>query len=120
MKILILDDSFEILRILEKTLSEKLFFDVVKFCNPKEALDYLAQEVVDLIITDYSMPIMNGDEFIKEVKQKIDTPIIGMSSLGQYQRYLEDAGAFTSVYKGSDFFQESVLEAINLIPQKTC
>ena len=39
--------------------------------NGKAALDILAEQKFDLILSDYSMPGMNGLELLKEVKEKI-------------------------------------------------
>ena len=66
----IVDDE-PIIRIgMEKMLDWKaLGFEIVCMAqNGKQALEQLQVEQVDLIITDIEMPIMNGLEFIKEVR----------------------------------------------------
>ncbi|WP_054739744.1 response regulator [Cellulosilyticum ruminicola] len=50
---------------------EEMGFEITCIAqNGKQALEQLETERVDLIITDIEMPIMNGLDFIKEVREK--------------------------------------------------
>ena len=50
---------------------EELGFEVACMAqNGKQALEQLELESIDLIITDIEMPVMNGLDFIKEVREK--------------------------------------------------
>lgn len=49
--------------------------------NGKAALDILAEQKFDLILSDYSMPGMNGLELLKEVKEKYPDTAFGMITL---------------------------------------
>ncbi|WP_409439263.1 HD domain-containing phosphohydrolase [Psychromonas sp. GE-S-Ul-11] len=42
---------------------------VIDFADPNEALKWLTTHPVDLIITDYKMPDLNGIEFIQKVRE---------------------------------------------------
>ena len=42
--------------------------EVHAFGNPREALDWLAANPVDLVITDYKMPEMNGADFVRALR----------------------------------------------------
>ncbi len=68
-KILYVDDD----KLLTSTFAALMKFegydDVVIYNNPQEALEYLKLEPVDLIISDFLMPEMNGLEFLKEAKR---------------------------------------------------
>ena len=49
------------------------------FENPQSALDWMMDKKVDLVVTDFQMPGMNGAEFVSECRRKIlcfDVPII--------------------------------------------
>ncbi|QBG46098.1 response regulator [Verrucomicrobia bacterium S94] len=64
MKIVIIDNDTSILRSLELVLRAD-GHEVVTFSNPKEMLFHvIRKERVDVLLTDYSMPEMNGDELI--------------------------------------------------------
>lgn len=47
-------------------------YNVIKAHSGAEALQYARANKVDLIITDYKMPVMNGVELIYELKQMAD------------------------------------------------
>ena len=67
--ILVADDDLLMVRLLDFTLSSKKF-DVLKAFNGREALEVLGKRNsnVDLIITDYSMPIVNGLELANSIR----------------------------------------------------
>jgi len=53
--------------------------EVHPFDNPKAAFEWMRDKTIDLIVTDYLMPDMNGAEFVRECRQKLkcfDVPII--------------------------------------------
>ena len=62
-KILILDDNKDFVQIMGEHLSEN--FDCVTSTSGPDALDKLVDPSFRLVVTDYSMPDMNGDEFLK-------------------------------------------------------
>jgi len=75
--IFIIDDSATVIMSLKTTL-EMNGYAVESASNGKMALDKMASGFKpDLIITDLNMPIMNGLEFIKNVRQILKfTPIL--------------------------------------------
>lgn len=74
-KVILVDDHQLFLEGLKATLNNDIIIDVVNTFNKAEnALTFLKQESVDLVITDISMPEINGIEFIKKLK-KFDTHI---------------------------------------------
>lgn len=83
-KILIVEDSDITLYKLKAVLI-RLGYDVTAFDNPLKAMEWLnsIEQVPDLIISDVSMPGMNGYEFIHQIKGKEKTkkiPIILLTS----------------------------------------
>ncbi len=66
--IFVVDDEQMITTTLSTLLKMVLKFDVRAFNDPQQALDsdVLASKHVDLIITDFMMPGMNGIEFLKK------------------------------------------------------
>lgn len=73
MRVLTVDDSRTILAMLHHTLTGA-GFEVLQAEDGKKGLDVLKTEDVDVVITDINMPVMDGIEFIKNVR-----------SSGQYQ-----------------------------------
>ncbi|PCJ55385.1 MAG: hypothetical protein COA79_20895 [Planctomycetota bacterium] len=66
MKILVVDDNKHIVEMLAKYLSTR--HNISSFVDPEEALEYYkGNSEVDVVITDFEMPNMNGDELIKKI-----------------------------------------------------
>jgi DNA-binding NtrC family response regulator len=67
--VLIVDDEVNVLSSLERTLRNEEYA-VLTASSAAEALDILHTKTVDLIISDIGMPVMNGLELLKMVKEK--------------------------------------------------
>jgi len=81
-KILIVDDSPSVLAILEDMLAE-LGYDVAAASDGKQACQLLETNRYDLIITDLTMPVMDGIAFVQSAKQMPNckfVPIVMLSS----------------------------------------
>jgi len=69
-KIITVDDSSTMRRIIKNTLIKIGFSNILEAGNGIEALEVLAQNNVDLIITDWNMPEMDGLTFVKTLRAK--------------------------------------------------
>jgi YesN/AraC family two-component response regulator len=67
--ILIVDDENMVTKTLSMLLGLEGFSNVTTFNSPHEALDYLKEHEVDLIISDFIMPQMNGIDFLENAKK---------------------------------------------------
>ena len=77
--ILTVDDSSTMRRIIKNTLNKIGFGNVLEAGNGVEALEVLSKNSVDLIITDWNMPEMDGLTFVKTVranKEYDEVPIL--------------------------------------------
>ncbi len=82
--ILIVDDELEIIEYVKRFLEEEGFRVYLKETG-KKALDllYSGSVDIDLVITDISMPDMNGYELFKRIKMfDPDIPIVMMTGFG--------------------------------------
>jgi len=68
--ILILDDEFDIMSIFTLAL-EQQGYHVIGFTEPLLALDHFQKnsDRYGLVISDLRMPVMNGYQFVKKVKE---------------------------------------------------
>lgn len=91
-KIVVVEDSVLLSRMVETSLNRAGYYNIVKFNNGREAWDYLLQikndsdiyDKVSLIITDIEMPQMDGHRLTRLVKSddKLKSiPLIIFSSL---------------------------------------
>lgn len=65
--ILVVDDEFGILEVLEAILSDA-GFKVISAMNGQEAMALLQEEVPDLVIVDFMMPLLDGAGVIKAMR----------------------------------------------------
>ena len=87
--ILIIDDNQDLNSMITDHL-RGLKYKVFQAYNGKEGLDIVQKEVIDLIVADIEMPIMDGLEFLKEIKiipHLSFIPIIMFTNIGseEYQ-----------------------------------
>jgi len=114
--ILVVDDSITT-RTLEQNILENQGYNVTVAVNGKEAWDLLQKQEFALVITDISMPIMDGFTLTEQIKQseKLNRlPVIIVTSLGsdaEKKRGL-DAGANAYIIK-NEFESGELLEIIN-------
>lgn len=71
MRVLTVDDSRTMLAMLHHTLSGA-GYEVLQADDGQKGLDVLKGEDVDVVITDINMPVMDGIEFIKNVRASGD------------------------------------------------
>ncbi len=106
-KVLYVEDDLDIQRSMRDYLS-KFFLEVVSASNGKEGLDAYSQGDFDLVVTDLSMPVMNGIEMIKAIK-KIDAEqlvlVTSAHSESEYMSGAIEAGIDGYVIKPFNFEQ---------------
>ena len=96
-KILIVDDDRKILGATKDILAPK-GYTVRTAGNGKEGLAAVDEEEPDLVITDISMPDMEGIEFIRKLAQrKLNIPIIAMSGNPIGKQFMQAAVLFGAV-----------------------
>ncbi|WP_445576734.1 PAS domain S-box protein [Pseudomonas sp. E141] len=84
LKVLLVDDSRDVLEVLHMLL-EMEGAEVNAFGDPQEALNAAQTNVYNLIISDIGMPVMNGHQLIKkirEMKHLGQTPAIALTGYG--------------------------------------
>ena len=79
-KVLIIEDDFMLSDAFAMTLKFAKY-DVHISENGKKALEYLKTETRDIILLDVLMPVMDGREFLKKIKNKNDVPVVVLSNL---------------------------------------
>lgn len=99
-RILIVDDERQITRVLSRGLTTK-GYDVHVAADGEAALQTFVDWHPDLVITDLSMPNMNGLELCRRLRNFSEVPIIILSVKGEERAKVEalDAGADDYVTK---------------------
>ena len=102
--ILVVDDDGDIRDILSETLNS-LGYRVITAANGQECLDKVDKEGPELVLLDIEMPVKNGLEVLKELRQKgRDTTAIMITAYGTIERAVQamQEGAFDFVTKPFD------------------
>ncbi len=115
LKFLFVEDEKDLLDIISETLA-KLGVEFLTAKNGEEGLAVLKEHSseIDIIVTDISMPIMNGLEMIKEVKTLYpDLEIIIMTAHteSKYMTEAKERGVNDYLLKPFDFIK--FIELIN-------
>jgi len=86
LKILVVDDSSTMRRIIKNTLNRLGYKDLLEAEHGADAWNVLQQNPdVNVLITDWNMPEMNGLELVKKVRAEekyVDMPIIMVTTEG--------------------------------------
>jgi signal transduction histidine kinase len=122
--ILIVDDEPNNTQII-KDLLEFEGYGVLTAENGREALNLLEKNSLDLVITDYEMPVMDGFELLKSVSRGYpDLPVIMLT--GQYREDINKAiatlkeGAYDYLTKPADLtkLRKAVITALHISQTK--
>lgn len=122
--VLVVDDSLPMRAVIKKTLKAS-GFDVGRFFdagNGKEALAVLKQEWLDLVLTDYNMPDMNGMELISSMKgdEVLKTiPVVVITTEGSQQRVKEFLDKGAADYIKKPFTPEEIRNKLTRIMGET-
>jgi len=101
-KILIVDDDQDVLDTLKFALKLE-GYEVMSAANGHDALNTLHASVIDLVITDIKMPMMNGVELIRRIRESDDgieiIALTGHATVETAIDVLKNGGAFDFLRK---------------------
>ncbi|MGE5294631.1 MAG: PAS domain-containing protein [Solirubrobacterales bacterium] len=121
LRVLLVDDHKVVREGLAALLASEQDLDVVGHAaNGREAIDMAAELRPDVVVMDVAMPVMDGDEAARHIKQQLpQIRIVGLSMFHEAvaaERMLK-AGADAYLLKTSP--AEELLSAIRGIPRRT-
>lgn len=99
-KLLIIDDDRVFCNLLTKHFGEG--YAAMGFSDPREAVAYLGENTVDVVLTDLSMPVLDGMEVLRLVKSESpDTDVIIMTAFAKVETAVEamKKGAYDYIIK---------------------
>lgn len=118
--ILIVDDS-RLIRMKHAAMVEGLGYSALAADNGMQGLETLTQSKVDLIIADLNMPIMDGYDFVREVRKMPEfsgTPIIVASTEAGEEDIRRAYLAGADLYLTKPVDSETIRERIELLLEK--
>jgi len=99
--ILIVDDEKNYPKIIGEILGEEGYTSLTA-SSGMEALEYLNNEPIDLVLTDVKMPGISGIQLLEKIKEiNPDMPVIIMTAYGSVEKAVEamHKGAYTFILK---------------------
>ena len=120
-KILIVDDDRDILDVLKITL-ETEGYEVVEAHDGCEALEIVKKITPDLLITDFKMPGMCGDELCSILKQDIlvqHVPIIMLTGKGEIADKVHGINAGADDYIVKPFEPQELVARVRMALRRT-
>ena len=104
--ILLVDDEEMVLTSIDSFLTLETQYNVVTFISAKKALKYIKSNSVDLVISDYVMPEMDGIAFlakVREIKPEIPRIILtGYADKENAIKAINEVGLFQYIEKPWD------------------
>jgi DNA-binding NtrC family response regulator len=104
--IVLVDDEEMVLTSLRSILSLETEYEVQTFTSAREALGYITNNNVDLVVSDYLMPEMDGISFlakVREVKPEIPRIILtGYADKENAIKAINEVGLFQYIEKPWD------------------
>ncbi len=113
-KILAVDDDVAIVRMIEFKL-KAAGLEVTCAFNGQEALDKIAVDKPDLLITDINMPQMTGIELVRQLKKSVQTrdiPVIILTARGEDEQREEAMQIGANVFVNKPFSPGKLLEIV--------
>ncbi|HIJ89682.1 MAG TPA: response regulator [Deltaproteobacteria bacterium] len=117
-KVLVVDDSLVMRRIIGNHLRALGYSNILEADNGKKALRILEEERVDLILSDWCMRVMHGIEVLRSVRKNEATkniPFIMVTAEAQPHLILEAIRAQVSDYVVKPFTRENLRESIEKV-----
>jgi len=118
--VLIVDDSTPMREVIKKVVKASGFNlgTIFEASNGREALDLLDREWLDLVLSDYNMPEMDGLELLDEMKKNeslMSIPVVMITTEGSNQRVEEFLNKGAMAYIKKPFSPEEIKEKLNRI-----
>ena len=120
-KILVVDDDLDLVEIIQRRL-EYYKWEVAAASNGKEGLEKAANEKPDVIVLDIKMPVMNGHEMLRHLRQHPelkDIPVIICSLSCKVQDITTASSYNISGYVTKPFYcMELIDKTLNILENR--
>ena len=114
-RVVVIDDDYPIRLLIEKVLESK--YKVDAFNNVAKAMEHMTQSGnPDVIITDIKLPVIDGKDFLKNIKTSGrfgDIPVVVVSSWNDEETKNECSKAGADAYIQKPFDPQVVVKIID-------
>ena len=120
-KILVVDDDLTLRKVLENSLEQR-GYQVISVASAKDALALFARDVPDIIVSDVSMPEMDGFEFCRELRSQPSgklIPFIFLSAKNELADRIQGHTIGADSYLTKPFAMEELLANIEALIERS-
>ncbi len=120
-KILVVDDDLTLRKVLQNSLEQK-GYQVISVASAKSALVKFNQDVPDIIISDVSMPEMDGFEFCRQLRSQPSgklIPFIFLSAKNEVEDRIQGHTIGADSYLTKPFEMKELLANIEALIERT-
>lgn len=117
MKVLVVDDSSTMRRIVVNSLQKSGTYTIIEAENGEEALARYTPDV-GLVLTDWNMPVMSGLDFVKALRARPEAagvPIIMVTTRGVREDVLAAVSAGVTNYIVKPFTPAVLKEKVDMV-----
>mgnify|MGYP003347687841 CR=1 FL=1 len=121
MRVLVVDDSTTMRRIIANTLKKLGYEDIAEAGDGTEGLQAVSQAKPGLILTDWNMPKMDGREFVRSLRTLPDmaaVPVLMVTTHAEKSDVVLALQAGVNDYVVKPFTPEILKEKIELVMSK--
>ncbi len=109
---LVVDDS-KVIRKVARRILEEMNFQIMEAVDGQDALEQCLQEAPDVILLDWNMPVMNGIDFLRSLRERaeIKQPVVVFCTTENDMAHIRtamEAGANEYIMKP---FDREIIEA---------
>ncbi len=106
--VLIVDDEAEIVELLDYYMKNN-GYKVYKAYNGQEAVAIFEREEIDIVLLDIMMPVYDGKEVLRRIRQTSHVPVLFLSAKG------EDLDKIEGLFLGADDYLSKPFNPMELI-----
>ena len=118
MQLLLVDDDSDIRSLLVDLLSLE-GYEIDQAENGKKALEKLAKHEYSLILLDVMMPVMDGIETLKQIRQYYDTPVLMLTARGDDDDRVQGLELGADDYLAKPFNDRELIARIKAILRRS-
>lgn len=112
--ILAVDDEIHMLKLLERIIKEKTPYHIEITNNPLEVSGILEEKTFDLIITDLKMPVVDGIDLLRMIKeQEREEEVIIITAFGSLESATEALSRGVFDYITKPFKKEQIISTVD-------
>ncbi len=117
-RILLIDDEKRMLDLLTLYLTPYQY-ECIQFQSGRDALTFLKKEEADIILLDIMMPVMDGWDTLKEIREFSNIPVIMLTARNDKDDIVRGLQAGADDYVAKPFNEEELIARMEAVMRRT-